>query len=40
MWWPTQACDPFATQNVLFCSAPQASSGRVAGTGSVELRGA
>ena len=26
MWWPTHARSPFATQNVLFSSAPQASS--------------
>ena len=34
MWWPTQARRPRATQNVFFSSAPQASSGRWAGTGS------
>ncbi len=33
MWWPTQARDPRATQNVFFSSAPHASSGRSAGTG-------
>ena len=34
MWCPTQARPPLATQNVLLSSAPQASSGRPAATGS------
>ena len=34
MWCPTQARPPLATQNVLFSSAPHASSGRAAATGS------
>ena len=34
MWWPTQARSPLATQKVLLSSAPQASSGRGAATGS------
>ena len=39
MWWPTHARSPFATQNVFFSSAPHASSGRAAGTGSAMLAG-
>ena len=39
MWWPTHARAPLATQNVFFSSAPQASSGRRAGTGSAMLGG-
>ena len=40
MWWPTQARSPLARQNVLLSSAPQASIGRLAGTGSARLAGA
>ena len=39
MWWPTHARSPLATQNVLFSSAPQASSGRPRGTGSSMVAG-
>ena len=39
MWWPTHARAPLATQNVLLSSAPQASSGRAAATGSGMLSG-
>ena len=39
MWWPTQARAPLATQNVLFSSAPQASSGAAPSTGSPTLSG-
>ena len=39
MWWPTQARSPRARQNVAFCSAPQASSGRRAAIGSVSDSG-
>ena len=39
MWWPTQARCPFATQAVLLSWAPQARSGRSAGTGRARLAG-
>ena len=39
MWCETHARSPLATQNVLFCSAPQASSGAGAGIGSASRAG-
>ncbi len=39
MWWPTHARAPLATQNVLFSSAPHASTCRAAATGSPRLSG-
>ena len=39
MWCPTHARAPLARQNVLLSSAPQASTGRPAGTGSGMLAG-
>ena len=39
MWWPTQARSPLARQKVFFSSAPQASIGRAAATGSRRLVG-
>ncbi len=39
MWWPTQARDPLATQNVLLSSAPHARIGTRAATGSGVLAG-
>ena len=39
MWWPTHARPPFATAKVFLSSAPHASSGAAAATGSASSPG-